>query len=221
MVRKIFLKLFGIIDFIKDFLITWGVKILIVIFIFVILHNVIKISEISSRYQGEYKNLTSIYEEERKFMNYYTAGEGDRTIVILPEFGAQSPVIQYKSLVDGLKDNCRVVVVEYFGYGFSMSMKDHRRSNENIVEEVKRLLEENEIYGPYTLLVSDTSNVYAMSFQERYPDLVSSIISVNGVYPSEVKNDFLLRNLRARVSNVNINSIWELTGFERILSFYY
>lgn len=219
MVRKIFLKLFGVIDFVKDFLVNWGIKILIVIFILVILHNIIKISEISSRYQGEYKNLTQIYEEEKKFMNYYSAGEGDRTIVILPEFGAQSPVIQYKSLVDGLKDNYRVVVVEYFGYGFSMSMKDHRRSNENIVEEVKILLEENGIYGPYILLASDTSNIYAMSFQERYPDLVSSIIAVNGVYPSEVKNDFLLRTIRERISNVNINSIWELTGFERILSY--
>lgn len=221
MVRKIFLKLFGIIDFVKDFLVVWGVKILIVIFIFVIMHNIIKISEISSRYQGEYKNLVSIYEEERKFMNYYSVGEGDRTIVILPEFGAQSPVIQYKALADGLKDNYRVVIVEYFGYGFSMSMKDHRRSNENIVEEIKMLLENIDVYGPYTFIASDTSNVYAMSFQERYPDLVSSIISINGVYPSEVKNDYLLRNLRARVSNVNINSIWELTGFERILSFFH
>lgn len=218
MLNKIFLKIFGVLDIVKDFLVEWGIKILIVIFALVILHNILKISEISSRYQGEYKSLTPIYEEEKKFMNYYVAGEGP-TIVILPEFGSQSPIIQYKTLVDGLKDNYRVVVVEYFGYGFSMSMKDHERTSDNIVNEVKQLLEYREIFGPYILLSADTSNIYAMRFQQMYPDLVSSIISIDGVYPAEVNDNYRMKSIRDRVSNVNLTSIWELTGFERILSY--
>jgi pimeloyl-ACP methyl ester carboxylesterase len=218
MLNKIFLKMFGVLDLIKDFLIVWGIKILIVIFTLIIMHNIVKISEISSRYQGDYKSLTPIYEEEKKFMNYYETGEGP-TVVILPEFGSQSPVIQYKTLVDGLKDNCRVVVVEYFGYGFSMSMSKHERTNDIIVEEIKKLLDYREIYGPYIFVAADTSSIYAMRFQYMYPELVSAIVSIDSVYPAESKDNYRIKAIRDRVANVNINSIWELTGFERILSY--
>ena len=189
MLNKIFLKIFGVLDLIKDFLIVWGIKILIVIFALIIMHNIVKISEISSRYQGDYKSLTPIYEEEKKFMNYYETGEGP-TVVILPEFGSQSPVIQYKTLVDGLKDNCRVVVAEYFGYGFSMSMSKHERTNDIIVEEIKKLLDYREIYGPYIFVAADTSSIYAMRFQYMYPELVSAIVSIDSVYPAESLDDF-------------------------------
>ena len=40
-------------------------------------------------------------------------GKGSKTIVILSGFGMQSPIIQYKTLVDGLKDEYKVVIVEY------------------------------------------------------------------------------------------------------------
>lgn len=219
MLNKIFLKIFGVLDLVKDFLIKWGLKIAIVIFFLIIAHNVIKMSEISSRYTGEYKNLTPVYEEEKKFINLYYVGEGDKTIVILPEFGAQSPVIQYKTLIDGLKNDYRVVVVEYFGYGYSMSMKAHERTCDNIIDEVKAALEYREIYGPYVLIASDTSNVYAMRFQEKYPENVQGIVSVNGVYPKEVEDTYRLQQVRDRVANININSIFELTGFERIASY--
>lgn len=218
MLNKIFLKIFGVLDLIKDFLIAWGLKILVVIFALMIMHNVIKISEISSRYQGDYKTLTPIYEDEKKFMNYYEVGEGP-TVVILPEFGSQSPVTQYKTIVDSLKDSYRVVVVEYFGYGFSMSMSEHERLNDVIVEEVIKLLEYREIPGPYNLIAADTSAIYAMRFQQKYPELVSSIVSIDSVYPAEYNDYYRMDKIRDRVSNVNLTSIWELTGFERILSF--
>ncbi len=218
MVNKIFLKIFGVLDIIKDFLVAWGLKILIVIFALVIMHNVIKISEISSRYQGEYKTLTPIYEDEKKFMNYYEVGQGP-TVVILPEFGSQSPVTQYKTIVDSLKDSYRVVVVEYFGYGFSMSMSKHERLNDVIVEEIIKLLDYRQISGPYTLIAADTSSIYAMRFQQKYPELVSSIISIDSVYPAEYNDYYRMNKIRDRISNVNLTSIWELTGFERILSY--
>ncbi len=219
MVNEIFLKLLGVLEKIRDFIVNWGLKTLVAIIVLIIIHNVIKIGEISSRYTGEYKNLTPVYEKENKFMNYYTVGEGEKTIVILPEFGSQSPIIQYKALVNGLKDKYKVVVIEYFGYGFSMSMKNHERTNDNIVDEVKKVLEYREIYGPYVFIAADTSNIYAMRFQEKYPELVQGIISIDGVYPAEVNDEFLLSNIRNRVSNININSIFELTGFERIVSY--
>ena len=219
MLNKILFKIFGAFDVFKDFLFTWGIRILIFLFVCVILHNLAKINEISSLYNGEYKKMYPVYDEENKFMNLYTVGEGSKTLVILPAFGSPSPAIQYKTLVEALKNEYKVVVVEYFGYGYSMSMKEHPRTNENIAAEIKKVLELAGIPGPYVLMPHETSNVYAMYFQNAYPELVQGIVSIDGTYPAEIKDDYYKRQLTDRVSNVNITSIFELTGYERVLSY--
>lgn len=219
MLNKILFKIFGAFDVFKDFLFTWGLRILIFLFICVILHNLAKINEISSLYTGEYKKMYPVYDEEDKFMNLYTVGEGSKTLVILPAFGSPSPAIQYKTLAEAFRNEYKVVIVEYFGYGYSMSMKDHPRTNENIAQEIKKVLELAEIPGPYVLMPHETSNVYAMYFQSAYPELVQGIVSIDGTYPAEIKDDYYKQLLTDRVSNVNITSIFELTGYERVLSY--
>lgn len=219
MLNKILFKIFGLFDEIKDFLFTWGIKIAVVLFICMILHNVVKMSEISSRYKGEYKKLVPVYEEENKMMNVYAIGDGPKTIVVLPGFGSQSPVIQYKTIAEGLKDEYRVVIVEYFGYGYSMSMKDHPRTNENIAAEIKKSLESYGVTGPYILMPHSTSAIYAMYFQQSYPELVQGIVSIDGKFPSEVNEEYYQKKLKEDISNINITSVFELTGFERILSY--
>lgn len=219
MLNKILFKIFGLFDEIKDFLVTWGIKIVVVLFICMILHNVVKMSEISSRYKGEYKKLVPVYEEENKMMNVYAVGDGSKTIVVLPGFGSQSPVIQYKTIAEGLKDDYRVVIVEYFGYGYSMSMKDHPRTNENIAAEIKKSLESYGITGPYILMPHSTSAIYAMYFQQAYPELVQGIVSIDGQFPAEINEEYYQNKLKEDISNINITSVFELTGFERILSY--
>ena len=219
MLNKILFKIFGVFELIKDFLVTWGLKILAVIFILMILHNVVKMSEISTRYTGQYKNLTMVYDEDNKMMNMYTIGEGPKTIVILAGFGSQSPIIQYKALAEGLKDEYKVVIVEYFGYGYSMSMKKNPRTNENIVNEVKKALEVYGVPGPYVLASHSHSHLYAMYFQETYPELVQAIVSIDGLYPAQINDKYYQTKQQEDISNINITSIFELTGFERILSY--
>ena len=218
MLNKIILRIFGVFDVIKDFICTWGVKVLIVLFACMVLHNVFKMSEISSRYSGDYKSLVPIYEENSRMLNTYMVGEGENTIVILAGFGSQSPVIQYKTLVEDLKSEYRVVVIEYFGYGYSMSIKEPR-TNENMALEIRRALEFLEIPGPYILMPHSSSNMYAMYFQKAYPELVKSIVSIDGLYPAEIKDSYHAEKQRDYASNINITSIFELTGYERVLSY--
>lgn len=219
MLNKILFKIFGLFDLIKDFLFTWGLRILLVLFFCMVVHNVFKMSEISSRYTGQYKTLVPVYEEDSKMMNMYTIGEGDKTVVILAGFGSQSPIIQYKMLAEGLKDEYKVVIVEYFGYGYSMSMRKNARTNENIAHEIKTALEVFGVPGPYILMPHSHSNVYAMYFQQKYPELVQGIVSIDGQYPAEILDEYYQVKLRENTSNINITSIFELTGFERILSY--
>ena len=219
MLNKILFKIFGLIDAIKDFLVHWGLKILVFLFVCMILHNVVKMSEISTRYTGQYKNLVMVYPEENKMMNVYTVGEGPKTIVILAGFGSQSPIIQYKALAEGLKDEYKVAIVEYFGYGYSMGIKKDRTS-EMIVNEIKTALEVYGVQGPYVLMPHSHANVYAMKFQALYPEYVQSIVSIDGQIPSEAKDYYYKTKLSEDRANINLTSIFELTGFERVLSYF-
>ena len=218
MINKILFKIFGLFDLIKDFIVAWGLKILLFLLICMILHNVYKMSEISTRYTGQYKNLVMVDSESKKMMNVYTVGEGPKTLVILAEFGSQAPIIQYKALAEGLKDEYKVAIVEYFGYGYSMSMKKER-SNENIVNEVKTALELYGVTGPYVLVPHDHSHIYAMHFQKAYPELVQGIVSIDGLIPSVINDTYHAQKQKDDTANINLTSLFELTGFERIVSY--
>ena len=216
--KKVLNFLYGIYDLIKEFLFRWGLKILLILFIGMVIHNLLKMSEITSRYKGDYKRLQLVDTENKKMMNVYTVGTGEKTIVIMPGFGSQSPVIQYKAIADGLKDQYRVVIIEYLGYGFSMGTSKERTS-ENIVNEMIAGLNEAGILGPYVLMPHSLSNVYAMKMQQMYPSLVQGIISIDGKCPSELNETYYYDLNNETVTNIKLTAVLELTGFERVLCY--
>lgn len=219
MLKKIILRIFGIVDAIKDWFFRWGIRVLIFLFALMIAHNIYKMTEVSSRYTGDYKNLVKVYEEDQRFMNYYATGGGPKTVVILSNFGEPSPVIEYKALADELGTDCRVVILEYLGYGFGMSMRKVPRTNENIAREIITALEASGNSGPYTFVAHGNSSVYAMYLQQNYSDYVQAIVTLDGAYPEELNETYYQNKLYGYISNVNFTSIFELTGYERILSY--
>lgn len=203
-------------DSVRQFVLSVFMFVAITILICVVVHNVLKMGEISSKYSGEYKNLLAV--SETKLMNVYVTGSGDKTVVILPDFGSQSPIIQYKAITDKLKDNYRVVVIEYYGYGFSMSAETER-TNENIIAEIKKAMEKSNIYDKLILIPHGTSNVYAMYYQEKYPEDIEAIISIDGTYPCEINEEYLVNKVNDLKNNTVLTSIIELTGIFRVLSY--
>lgn len=216
MVKQILYKIALFLDTLKDMIVSLLIKILVFLLICTIIHNVLKMGEISSKYLGVYKNLYQVY--DKKMVNLYITGYGNETIVILPGFGSQFPIIQYKTLVEGLKNNYRVVVVEYLGYGFSMGI-NKERTNENIAYEIKTSLESAGIFGSYTLIAHSSSNIYATYFSNRYPELVNKIISIDGTYAKEIEDRHYNSKLTNEIRNIKINALIELTGLERVLSY--
>ena len=81
-------------EIIKSFIIMTLVVIAIFTALAVIVHNVLKIREVYSEDTSGYKNLVSV---DNNRMNVYVEGTGDKTIVILSNFGNPSPIIQYKT----------------------------------------------------------------------------------------------------------------------------
>lgn len=64
MSKKVSIVILDIFDTIKDFFISWGLKILAVILFFVIIHNILKMAEVSYMYDGEYKNFVEVYSRQ-------------------------------------------------------------------------------------------------------------------------------------------------------------
>ena len=217
-IKKILGQLWLVIDSIKGVLIVVGIALLIVFLGSIITHNILRFEEISIKYTGEYKKL---YDAKDGMMNVYVTGGGEQTILIMSGFAVSSPTLEYKALADELGKEYRVVIIEYPGTGFSLSTKD-KRSNKNMVEEIREALKSAEISGPFILMPFDISNIYAMYYAENYSDEVLAVVSIDGMYPNAInKKSFKDEYLPNYISNVNFHSVISFSGLYRWETYLY
>lgn len=213
--KKILTYISIMFDSIKSFFIVTLIILAIIIALTSIVHNIFKIREIYSEDTTGYKNFVSVDENR---MNVQVTGNGEKTIVILSNFATPSPIIQYKTYVDRLSSSHRVVVIEYFGYGFSLSTKEERTS-EKIAHEIKEALNQSEIDGNYTILANGMSSLYAYTYVNIYPEDVEKLVLVDAIYPETIKDNQIKTYINKQQKNAVITSYAELTGFARILSY--
>lgn len=145
-----------------------------------ITHNILKSMEKTKYKIGQTINV------EGKHMQAYVTGSGEKTIVLLSGLGTASPITDFMPLATRLSADYKVVILEYFGYGFSDTTKEER-SNENIVNEIRLALKELKISGPYILLPHSISGVYAMYYAIHYPNEVEAIIGIDESIPNQTK----------------------------------
>ncbi len=113
-----------------------------------------------------------------KKMHVYSEGHGNKTIILMPGLGSIAPSIDFKPLINELKKDFKVVVVEPFGYGFSEETSKER-TVENIIDETRKALKKAKIRGPYILMPHSISGVYAQYYASTYPDEVDAIIMLD------------------------------------------
>lgn len=113
--------------------------------------------------------LGTLVEIDGKKMHVYSQGEGNKTIVLMPGLGTTAPSIDFKPLIEELKNNFKVVVVEPFGYGFSDDTSKER-SVENIISEIRMTLKEANIDGPYILFYTQSKEIVreTIDFLDKY-----------------------------------------------------
>ena len=205
-------------DSVKGFLIVAVLFTLIVFFGSAIIHNLFRVIEASNEYTGKYKNL---YTAGDGMINLYSEGSGERTLIILPALGVSSPVIEYKALADSLSTVFKVVIAEPLGYGYSLSTKEERTS-ENIIKELREGLQNAKIEGPYTLIAFSNSSIYAEYYSKEFPQEVNGIVTVNAIYPESLDNEiFRDKYLPNVVSNVKFYSLVAFSGVFRWQSYIY
>ncbi len=143
-------------------------------------HNTMKSIEKNKYKIGQTINI------DGKNMQAYVTGSGEKTIVLLSGLGTASPIADFMPLAERLSADYKVVILEYFGYGFSDTTKKER-SNENIVNEIRTALKELDIPGPYILMPHSISGIYSMYCAKNYPNEVEAIIGIDVSVPNQTK----------------------------------
>lgn len=115
-------------------------------------------------------------------MSIYIEGEGETTLVFMSGGGTCSPILDFKSLYSLLSDNCKIAVVEKFGYGFS-DVVDGSRDIDSILENTRAALSAAGLNAPYVLCPHSMSGLEALYWAQKYPDEVSAIIGLDMAVP--------------------------------------
>ena len=156
---------------------------------------------------------------EGHVMNFYIEGDNPNldTVVILSRYGEPSPIVRYKALLDSMQGNFRVLILENLGYGFSNNT-DKERTAEQIADEINMVLTNIDAPKPYILLSNEISNLYAMKIIEKYPDTIKAYVSIDGIYPSSISDEYTKNEIAEKISSSQVTNYISFLGVERILS---
>lgn len=138
-------------------------------------------------------------------------GSGDRTIIFLPGLGCPSATVEFRGTAEFLKEKYLMMFVDFFGYGFSDSTNEPRKT-EIIVEELHDAISQLGL-GKYVLTAHSMSGLTALEYANKYPDEVEAVVGIDCCVPKqyEVRSDientanFYEKRSRMKDSAVNKN----------------
>jgi pimeloyl-ACP methyl ester carboxylesterase len=127
-------------------------------------------------------------------MHVYSEGSGEKKIVLLSGLGTACPTIDFKPLIKALSTHYTVIVVEYFGYGWS-DRTDEIRSTSNVVEETREALKLAGFQPPYILMPHSHSGGYSLLYANTYPKEIEAIIGLDIAVPRQASIKGVAPNL--------------------------
>ena len=116
-------------------------------------------------------------------MNVSICGNGSDTIVLLPGYGTDSPILDFEPLAKALSSFAKVVTIEYLGYGDSDD-SERERTIENICEEVHAVLESLNI-KKYWMMPHSISGIYCLAYANYYPEEVEGMLLIDTSVPKQ------------------------------------
>jgi len=122
-----------------------------------------------------------LVEVNGKNMHIRSMGSGEHTIVILPGLGTPLPSTSFAPLMRELATEYTVVIIDYFGTGFS-DQTGSPRTNANVVEEIRTALSVGGFSPPFILMPHSASGATADYFAIRHPDEVTALVLLDTVH---------------------------------------
>lgn len=105
-----------------------------------------------------------------------------KTLVFLPSYTYPlSLPDDFSNLINELKEEFQIVVIEYFGYK-SSDDTPRPRTSENICYEIHSALKKLDVKS-YILVPHSISGLYALSYVDSYPKEVEAIIGIDMTLP--------------------------------------
>jgi len=114
------------------------------------------------------------------------SGNSDKVVLLLHGGGIVSPVFELQPLSDLLQKDYTVVIIEYFGYGFS-DKTNTPRTIENITKEIHDVLQTLG-YNRYYLMAHSISGVYSLYYSNLYKDEILAFAGIDISVPRQ--NEF-------------------------------
>ncbi|MEG0549513.1 MAG: alpha/beta hydrolase [Vagococcus sp.] len=155
------------------------VSLVVVILVVLAVTNQVLLKKEASEIKN-YGEKIAIFDGE---MNVLTAGSGEETIVLLPGYGTPSPGLDFKPLINELKKDYKVVVIEPFGYGLSSQTK-RKRTLENVDEEIHEVMKKLKI-NSFIMMGHSISGIYGMNYVNTYPNDVKAFIGIDTSVPNQ------------------------------------
>lgn len=158
------------------------------------------------------KPLGQMVEVDGHKMSVYTQGDGEHTLVFMSGYGAASPILNFKPVLNLLNNDYKVVVLERFGYGFS-DVVDGDRSFETMLRQDREALSKAGINGTYILCPESISGLEALLWEQAYPDEVEAIVGLDMAVPK----DYDGVDTKQMSSSARILSIAREMGLARLI----
>lgn len=151
-----------------------------------LIYAVFSIYNESKAYSAEWSDDLVRYREENIVytevdglnMAAYVTGEGKHTVVLLGSSFDYFSTLSLRPLADRMAESNRVIILDYFGCGFSDDTTSERTA-ENYVREIRAALTSLGEEGPYILMPNEISGLYSLLYATEYPEEVEAIIALD------------------------------------------
>lgn len=147
-------------------------------------------SHLIDEYAGEYITYVKVDEKQ---MAAYVTGEGEHTLVMLGDATEACPTMALRPLADFLAQDCKIVILDSFGRGFSDDTET-RRDAEHMAEEAHQAIEALGVEKPYVLVPHGSAGIYAQRYLQMYPEEVEGMIGLDSWIPDQYKEILRLSN---------------------------
>lgn len=132
--------------------------------------------------------MNKLIEVDSKNLNVRITGAGEQTLILLSGSGVPIPVLEYRSMVDALALQHKVIVIEKFGYGWS-ELTEKNREVDTVVEEYRSALQRLDVKAPVILMAHSMGMIEALRWSQLYPNEVCGLIGLDPATP-ECYRDF-------------------------------
>jgi len=126
--------------------------------------------------QAEYPFQDRWFQYKNAQIHYVDEGETGPTVLLL--HGNPTWSYLYRNVIKGLKDQCRLIAIDYPGFGMSQAPAGYKFTPQEQAEAVQTLINSLQLQN-FILVVQDWGGPIGISYAVKKPDNIRAIVLMN------------------------------------------